>query len=508
MTDKIQEILNDLYAYDKSFMQHEEELKKIISHLLKAKPDTKFDVLFAQKLRQELIFKTTHMEPKTTFWQNFTASKFSFALSGVLAIAVVILGAQYSKQQTQTTKVASQELFSGKVTIENLSKNAFGKLDLQNSATGERNQSGGGGGMGGDLASSNITMTTPASDALPPAVSKAIGIGGGGGTSMIYPSYQVKYVYKGEKFTIENPEAEVFKKIKTPLNPDIFQNALNSLNFGALNLKSFSNLAVQNLSFVEDKDFGYAFNINFQEGMFSISENWEKWQAPDRTCTEPDCYERYRLKPSDIPADNELIAIADSFLETHGINKENYGAPVVQNYWKAELLRASDPSQIWIPDVSNVVYPQKVNGQEVYDQYGNKTGLNVSVNVRVKKVSGLYDLNEQKFQASTYAAETDTDKLIKLAEQGGFNYGYPMPLLEKSNSNVITQEISLGSPTLALVKYYSYKDGKNEELLIPSLVFPVTSQIKEPFYYYNQSVVIPLVSEVISGFDGPVKIMR
>ncbi len=507
MTDKIQEILNDLYAYDKSFMQHEEELKKIISHLLKAKPDTKFDTLFAQKLRQELIFKTTHMESKTTFWQNFTASKFSFALSGALAIAVVILGAQYSKQQNQITKVASQELFSGKVAIENLSKNAFGKLDLQNLSTPERNQSGGGGST-----SMNTVSSVPvqdASDPLPPTASKAMGMGGGGGgTSMIYPSYQVKYVYKGEKFTIENPEAEVYKKIKSPLNANAFKDALNSLNFGALNLKSFSNLAVQNLSFAEDKDFGYAFNINFQEGMFSISENWEKWQTSDRTCTEPDCYEKYRLKPSDIPADNELIAIADSFLDTHGINKENYGAPVVQNYWRTELLRASDPSQIWIPDVSNVVYPLKVNGQEVYDQYGNKTGLTVSVNVRVKKVSGLYDLNEQKFQASTYAAETDADKLIKLAEQGGFNYGYPMPLMEEANNNVITQEVSLGSPTLALVKYYSYKDGKNEELLIPSLVFPVTSQIKEPFYYYNQSVVIPLVSEVISGFDGPVKIMR
>src|SRR3989344_3404472 len=146
MNDKIQEILNDLYAYDKNFMKHEKELKKIIEHLLQVKPDTKFDAQFAQKLKAELMFKTTNMEPKISFWQNFTAAKFNFALSGVLAIAVVILGAQYNKQQTQNTaKVASQELFSGKVAIENVSKNAFGKLDLQNMATDERNQSGGGG---------------------------------------------------------------------------------------------------------------------------------------------------------------------------------------------------------------------------------------------------------------------------------------------------------------------------------------------------------------------------
>ena len=83
-----------------------------------------------------------------------------------------------------------------------------------------------------------------------------------------------------------------------------------------------------------------------------------------------------------------------------------------------------------------------------------------------------------------------------------------MPLMEDINNNVITQEVTLGSPTIALVKYFSYKDNKTEELLVPSLIFPVIGQIKEPFYYYNQNVVIPLVSEVIQSFDSPVRIMK
>lgn len=503
--DTIDKILADLYSYDPGFKAHETELKKIISKLLAEKPNTQFDPLFAESLRKKLLIQAEIMEP-TTQKNFFFSRKLSLAFSGVLLLAVVFLGTKYIQQQNSNkqTKLASNEIFSGKINIQNLKANAFGKLNIQNDGQGQnmdtsaRPQSGGGGGGASNATAMMVTAPTSESASLKMAP-------GYGGDSLIYPYKQVVYKYKGEDFTIENPEVTVYKKSNNPISAGIFAQALSSMNFGVFDLNSFSNVKLQNLSFSEDKDFGYSFYINMEDGSMGISENWMKWQTPDRLCRDVACSEKYRLKASDIPADSEVISIAEGFLAEHGINRGNYGEARVDDYWRQDLARATDPSQIWIPDVVNVVFPLVVEGKTVYDESGQTTGLSVSVNVRVKKVSSVYDLSELNFDASGYTAETDVKKLITLAETGSFR-NYPMPYAAEGMTQPEKVEIGLGSPKIELVRFYSYTAMTNEQVLVPSLVFPVLDTSTEPYMYYPKNIVIPLVTDVIQ--NGDYQIMR
>ena len=53
--DNIEQILKELYEIDPSLKQYEAQVKSIISEMVKAKPDTKFDAAFAASLTQNLI---------------------------------------------------------------------------------------------------------------------------------------------------------------------------------------------------------------------------------------------------------------------------------------------------------------------------------------------------------------------------------------------------------------------------------------------------------------------
>lgn len=236
--------------------------------------------------------------------------------------------------------------------------------------------------------------------------------------------------------------------------------------------------------------------------MVSITENWKKWQTPDRLCADEVCFEQNRLKIDDIPDDQTLISLATEFLKDHNISLENYGIPYVQNFWQLEYQTVQDKSLAYVPDIVSVIFPLKINGTEVYDEGGNKTGLMVPVNVRVKKVSGVYDLSALRFESSLYEAETDIKKLISIAENGGFRGGYYFA--ENQNQT----EIELGTPVTAYVKIWQYEPQKAEsqELIVPALIFPITKSPADVPYFFQQNIIVPIVKDVLENAypGGPI----
>jgi hypothetical protein len=308
---------------------------------------------------------------------------------------------------------------------------------------------------------------------------------------MPYPASQYKFVYKGEELVLDQKEMDVYKRIKGGFGSTAVSSVLKNLNFGLVNLNKLTNASVQSVNVVEDRDFGYAFSINFEEGIISIYENWTKWQTPDRLCQDEACYEANRLKISDIPSDEEIINIANSFLSEHNIKVSSYGAPKIQDYWKKEYERASNKSQVYIPDTVTVIYPQILNGQTVYDQSGNETGLMVNVNVRVKKGSGISELSSLKYQSSLYATVTDAKKILEIASRGGMYQYYPF------YEGGTTKELELGAPKVSLIKHWQYKDNQNTELLVPALIFPILNPPSDQ-YFYQSNVVVPLVEEILN----------
>jgi hypothetical protein len=162
--------------------------------------------------------------------------------------------------------------------------------------------------------------------------------------------------------------------------------------------------------------------------------------------------------------------------------------------------RARVKEGYYIPDTVSVVYPLKVQDKAVYDDGGNKAGLHVNVNIRLMRVAGIWDFNAQKYQSSAYAAETDVKKILGFAERGGV-YGY----YDASTAKIV--DVELGTPEIAYLKYWNYRNGTSDELLVPSLVFPIVKMPDDP-NFYRKSVIIPLAKELLDAQNGgPVNIM-
>jgi hypothetical protein len=505
MSDQIKNILDDLYAIDPGLRNHEKTLVKLISELLAAKPDTKFDERVAGDLRRKVMAKADLLasERKSALITNMNfMKKLNFIFGGVAAVAVIFASVAYLQKNGTGNLITpigndNTEIFSNRQEVKSVSSNAFGNLALVNTGGYGRGGTGGGPSTGSGSASGGSASNPVAGAPEIDQQTKAVQPYGSGDVSILPAFEQYNYKYTGDDIVLEDSELDVYRRVKgLPAGASASQ-VLRSLNFGLMDMKKFSNTSVESINIVEDRDWGYNFYINFREGTMSIAENGFKWPTPDRQCKDDACYQSLRLNLSDIPADGELLAMADSFMKEHNIPTNAYGQPFVQNMWKQEYEKMADKSQFYVPDVVSVVYPLKVNGQEVFDEGGSKTGLSVNINVRVKRVSGLYELSSQRYEASRYAAETNTDRILQVAQRGGFRgdvyYGMP------EGARTTTHTVELGTPTRSIVKFWMpSNDGLSNELLVPALVFPVTKG-PEGHMFYRKTVVVPLVKEVLDS---------
>ncbi|MGE5297953.1 MAG: hypothetical protein ACM3KM_02220, partial [Acidobacteriaceae bacterium] len=266
---------------------------------------------------------------------------------------------------------------------------------------------------------------------------------------------------------------------------------VSQLSFNLVNLGSFGNLRLQSMNLAEPGDDGYNIYVNADESSVSINGAWPKLMYD--CSANIACPGSQPVKIENIPSDEEVISIANSFLSDHGISKDLYGEPVVQNDWR--IMYDRNPAGAYVPETITVVYPLQIQDQTLYDEGGNKSGLNVSINVRNKKVISVYDLAVPNFQSSQYDAETDSAKLLKIAEKGGM-YGYVQPNAKKF------VDIELGTPKIELVRMWNYKNNQSEELLIPSLIFPITKLPDSDPYFYRNSVTVPLIKEILDKDNG------
>lgn len=477
MNPQVEKILQDLYSIEPALKQKEAELIKVVASLLENKPNTKFDREFAMSLKRQLLARASFSETTNSKFQFM--KKLNFAFGGLAAIALVLAGSVYYNRTGQSPLAVNSEerLLPWEVTVtKTQAENAFGSLNV-NQLAGRGGAGGaGGGGMGGDMAYSEKSAIAPAT---PPS-----------SDMVIEPSYSYKFVYKGEAITPSGNKVEVLRRVKAGAGGGSVLGMLTNLNLGLADLKSFAGSRLESFQLTQDQEYGYMVHVSLKEGMVNINENWEKWPVPGRDCRDEACFNQYKLQPSQIPQDSELLAIADQFLKDHGIPTTSYGQPYVNNQWRADYARAVDKSVAYVPDVATVIYPLVINGQNVMDESGYPVGLNVSVNVRVKKVSGLYEIYSPKFESSEYLAETNAARITEIAQKGGFrSYYYQDP-----NSKQV--EVELGTPTVGLVKLWVPKSNSSDEVYVPAYIFPVTN-VPGNVPFYQKSVVVPMVKEIL-----------
>jgi hypothetical protein len=504
MNQHLQTILGELYALDPALKTQEKELIPVLEMLMKNKPDAEPDEAFVQRLRmllKERSSETRNSIPRRArdetrnLFSFLTMHNFNYAITGAIIGALVTAPITYGILQNNGLSPlpsdGSSALFSYEV--KDTSNEAFGDLS-------EMDVSGGLGRGGGAPAIDSTMNARPQS-------------GGGGGEAamgmdidqkmMIAPGdiTEYKLTFEGEMPALTEQQVEIFKRQRGAAGADM-SSILRSFNTGLIDLGSFDDAKTDMLSFYQDSAYGYMINVALREGSISINSNWEKWPHPEANCRDEACYRRLQLSISEIPADDRLIAIAQDFVEDHGIDVSQYGKPEVDNQWRVQYEAMTDKSMAYVPESMRVVYPQLVEGKPIFDEGGGKVGISLGVNVREKRVSDMWGLMDQKYLKSAYPAVTDASKITAYLENMNKMQTSWMP----EGTAVKTVIVSLGTPEIGYVKVYTYDSATPEELIVPALIFPVTN-LPQGESYYRSTIAVPLAADVLEKMSTPPEIM-
>jgi hypothetical protein len=503
--DQITQILTEL-----DLDPRDSKMRSVITQILAQKPDVQIDKKFIASLREDLAARAQTFENKNS--NKFTFNFFSTTMNKILTSALIVMvvlagsGVWYIQQtdrplfKSKLGNSAVEQVLSGKYSVNEAAAESFGDLSKFSIISAEQannlkpttQASSQAGGFGGGVAVAKPAELSAAGSAV--ADEKMIAPGES------YPEYkQYKFKYDGGSLPKIENEIGVLKRVKPVQPAGIVSKVISFLSFGLIDLTKLTNPTMSYITFAEDKEFGYETSVDLVQGSVYMGKNWTKWPQDMYNCFEVGCVNPEPLKPSDIPEDEELIAASEQFLAEYGISKEGYGSPVVNNQWRVQYdnVSSAERATFWIPDQAQIIYPLILSGQEVVDESGNKYGLNVNVDVRTKKVFGIYELTSKQFERSNYKSVTDEKRILKVAENGGFRNAM---FLEP---NVKTVQLKLGTPTIQTVKMW-YSNGNNynnsAELFVPSLVFPIENWKENN--YWRQNVIVPLVSDILESDDG------
>ena len=325
------------------------------------------------------------------------------SLTVAAAVAVASCAFYLISQVGYTQKSIAQKSKSTSLAlaIHHVDPNAFGSL-LTGSATPQANEksiasaptaspmmANAAGQTGAIMNTSNVaagsvqsvTVTAGTSVAPAPAIRP------GGPNDRIMPPIQnatIEYAYVGDPVALNDATLDVMKYTPSPISTNTINQTLAGLNLGIMNLASFPNANVTDFSVSQNTPFGYQISVSPQNGSVSIDQNWMQWQSANPNCQDDACVKASQLKPSDVPANDEIVKIADDFLAAHTIDRSSYGTGEVDSSWNAypvPMMAAGagtaqqDIAVRYVPDTMQVTYPLMVNGNPVYMNGGTKVGL-------------------------------------------------------------------------------------------------------------------------------------
>ena len=553
----IDQIIKELYEIDPTLKEHDAVIRKIIAEFMAKKPDTKFDKAFAARLRARLIEEAKNasaveQKPIPSPYWNLQRS---FTVLGSVLLAVLILvvflpnGAPAPGEGQHFTTEGSH---------------SFGDLAFGTGASGRQGvalESGNNSVSENTAAAPSAPAPTPmsmtASDVsipvgegvsgagivagLPAAqgTAQAGGMGGGAtGKALIYPGSitEYTYTYVGDDFELTDTTGSVYSRIKGSKAGLAAALQLKDFGLGLIGLNTFGSARLGSFELSEEKADGYRISVNLDEGAISIYPNYPKWTLYDGRNMQP-------LAQSDALSDEKIIAIAEAFMKTHGIDRSIYGDAIVQNNQLVPMplgMEASSAGSAGVADTVEavpqtmaapadmpvgapepapevtpisvdsttgntampapfvaenvaVIFPLKINGNTVYEEGGMPFGLQVNVSVRSKKVESVYNLFSQDYTKSSYDLITDRAKLLEIIRaQNGMNNFY-----RPEGVRVMTVEIKLGTPEHVLMHHYEYTGTEDKELFVPALMFPVENAAAAQPYYYPKAILVPLVEDFL-----------
>ncbi len=414
-------------------------------------------------------------------------SKHTSTIISVVIAAILLSGSLYylGDQKAQTT---SGNVTSTKVEIKKVSAQAFGALSSTDGGKLAELQGSTPNGPKSDniLDNGRAKAIESTADALSIAQISPIDPLDpiDGWTPTLY-----EYNYTGELPTLPTTVSVLRRDSTFTIGNTDAGGLLSDLNLGLFDASSFQNLTIQSVQLDEDREYGYSFYISPSDGTVSINQNWQRWPQPD-------------LAPSDtkIPTDTKLIQIAADFIQKVSVDLAPYGEPHVDQQWRTYSQCRGDICD-YSPATINVVYPLVIEGKPVYEEYGNPSGLIVSVNLPAQRVDSVWGLSTHQYEASEYTTAT-TEQIQKAIKQGG-----RWPQWYSTKNAPAAVQITVGTPTKVFVKIWQWdkSNSTSSELLVPALRFPlenIPASAKGEFD--RQSIVIPLAAELLKNTGLPI----
>ena len=507
-------ILAELRAIDPGLPTDDVELLRCLEQFLASRPMVRLDPAFIARLnavlRQKMIEQQS-TQSKKAFLSYFNFfhmnNKTWYALGGVAALAIVLVA---------VTRIGTPSPVGAPGTVRLLASNAFGTLtanvpgqqplsDGDYAALGTREAMSGPLGLGGGAGIATSAIVPTMAVDLP--VDAKIMAGSAPSTMIVRPGYYgYRYVYKGEVLSLADTEVTVYRRARDPQGAL----ALGGDNpLGLLNLSSFPGSKLQNFQVYQDQSEGYSLNVDVENGTISINQYWPGW---NKCGVDGRCPELPSLTQADVPSDEAMIAITNSFLNAHGIPTTGYAKPEVQREQPIYTIMTEPGATMpavdlpqYVPDTFLITYPELIAGQTAYEYGSTKAGLKINVNIRDKKVVSLWDLKRTAFEGSLYASETDFAQLVKIAEQTG----WAAPEAEGKAA-----EVQLGTPQLVLTKVWQSdpaNSAKQQELFVPAYSFPVLNAEALGGYFGQNAVIVPLVKDLLDAYGNqpqPMPLMK
>ncbi|MBT5016332.1 hypothetical protein HN748_03095 [Candidatus Peregrinibacteria bacterium] len=424
MKPDISHLLTELYSADPSLKEHEKVLEPILKKLIAAKPEAPINEQFKIELRQE-VWK--QIEAKQTSGQSWWVGvpRWAYAVSGATLAALILV---------PTILIDLNK--TGTINSESPLQNIYEE------SSNEDEEEWGRGGMG--------TMQDSA-DAI---------------TYIPYATFT--YSYKGDELILDGDSSEIFTKKIFDNTATQVNNWLTDLDLDLIDLEGFEEFKMSYLTIEPEDDIGYSVSFDYANNMISLSywdeNSWEgEWDYSSSN------------KRMSIEA---VVQIVEDFITDYDLDLTGYGDLIIEDQVTYNG---------YVESYMTVIYPIEQDGLILYDAWGSPEGISITVSVDNERVDSLWGLSPQNYSSSLYDTMTDEDRIIEIAEQGGYNN-----YIDLYADNIV--DLDLGTPFEGLTKIYDYDGSEYLERLVPALIFPVTEYHVEN---YTDYIVVPLIEEFL-----------